>query len=82
MNGTWLRGEGEIRCQGCGTEITWAPVVEHRRKKESQAPMGALHYYCCQDCLEGRGCDCGARMEMEEERREGDSMQAAAIGNW
>lgn len=52
-----------LRCDGCGVEITWAPVVR-------QSPTNPAHllYYCCQDCLEGRGCDCAARMEIEEER--------------
>lgn len=43
-----------LYCAGCGVEIT----------------VGAVNFqgkiYCCQDCLEGRPCDCGERMEMEE----------------
>ncbi|MEA3334412.1 MAG: hypothetical protein U9R25_00765 [Chloroflexota bacterium] len=35
-----------VVCDGCGVEITWAPVVV-----EGQT-------YCCRDCAEGRVCQC------------------------
>ena len=50
-------------CDGCGVEILWAPVK-----------VGECDY-CCEDCREGRPCECGDRME-EEERR----AQSAAAG--
>lgn len=77
MNGE-QHDENEILCQGCGTEITWAPVVKRYRKGEQGDLLDAHHYYCCQDCLEGRGCDCGARMDMDDERREG--AQVGTVG--
>lgn len=44
-------------CDGCGVEITWGPVVIESRS------------YCCQDCAQGYTCNCGERMESEEEFR-------------
>lgn len=42
-----------IVCHGCGVEITWAPVlVDHQP-------------YCCQDCSEGRPCECDYPPEEE-----------------
>ena len=35
-----------VVCDGCGVEITWAPVVVKRRM------------YCCHDCAQGRACEC------------------------
>lgn len=35
-----------VVCDGCGVEITWAPVVVKQRQ------------FCCQDCAEGRLCQC------------------------
>ena len=59
--------EGDIFCDNCGVEITWSPVIE----TGIEASTGKLykHEYCCQDCFAGRPCNCGARMEMEEDRR-------------
>ena len=45
-------------CDGCGVEITWAPVVIAARS------------YCCQDCAQGYACACGERMELEEDIRD------------
>jgi hypothetical protein len=50
--------EETVWCDGCGTEVTWSPVLVGNRK------------YCCQDCQNGLPCRCGERMEMEEERRD------------
>lgn len=45
-------------CDGCGVEITWAPVVD-------------LNWiYCCPECLNSLPCRCGERMEQEDERRQ------------
>lgn len=35
-----------VVCDGCGVEITWAPLLVKGRQ------------YCCQDCAEGRPCQC------------------------
>jgi hypothetical protein len=51
-----------VSCDGCGIEISWSPVV--RRPVHSVR----LEHYCCQDCLEGNGCTCAERMELNEER--------------
>ena len=45
-----------IWCDGCGAEILWTPIVANN-----------LHY-CCLDCKNGFGCDCGG--DQEEEYRE------------
>jgi hypothetical protein len=55
------RFQDTIWCDNCGVEITWTPTVVDARD------------YCCTDCLEGRPCDCGQRMEIEEERRRGSA---------
>jgi hypothetical protein len=41
-------------CAGCGVEISVGAVTFKGK------------IYCCQDCLEGRPCDCGERMEAED----------------
>ncbi len=46
-----------IWCDGCGAEIYWAPYYHNER------------LYCCPDCMAGRGCECGARMEFDDDRR-------------
>ena len=55
--------ETTVFCDNCGVEITWGaltqPGLEGRR----------LLHYCCQDCMEGRLCACGERMEEDDERR-------------
>ncbi len=55
-------------CDGCGVEIQIAPVVVGER------------LYCCQDCLEGRGCDCGARLELDDERRSDGTQTSGPAG--
>lgn len=50
--------EGTIFCNNCGVEITWAPIVIKN------------FHYCCPDCLAHFPCECGDRMEMEDERRQ------------
>jgi hypothetical protein len=49
--------EDIIRCDGCGVELFWAPVIAGQRR------------YCCQDCAEDRPCDCGERQDLEDDRR-------------
>ncbi|MDW8327569.1 MAG: hypothetical protein RMK99_13485 [Anaerolineales bacterium] len=50
-----------IWCDGCGAEITWAPVLAPDQRE-----------YCCPDCRDGRPCDCGDRMDPEDECRSGN----------
>lgn len=45
-------------CDGCGVEVTWAPVMDQQ------------FMYCCADCHSGLPCPCGERMEQEDERRQ------------
>ena len=52
--------EGTIFCNNCGVEITWSPIV-----------VKGCHF-CCRDCLSQLGCECGDRMEFEDERRQED----------
>jgi hypothetical protein len=52
-----MRIEDTLWCDGCGVEITWAPVVINRR------------HYCCKDCAEGKECDCSSEIESEDDRR-------------
>lgn len=61
-----VRIEDTIFCDGCGIELYMAPVMVGQK------------YYCCKDCSECRECDCGARQEFEDERRE--STSAGATG--
>ena len=44
-------------CYGCGAEIILTPIFHHK------------HLYCCQDCAEGRACDCAERMQLGEDQR-------------
>jgi hypothetical protein len=45
----------ELRCEGCGVEITWSPV------------LGKGKRYCCRVCASGGECRCGYGVEDEEE---------------
>lgn len=47
-----------IRCNGCGVEILWSPIVSGERD------------YCCEDCRQGWPCDCGERQEQEDDQRD------------
>jgi len=47
----------DLFCDGCGVEITWAPVC------------AGAHHFCCEDCQAGRSCACAERLELEDERR-------------
>lgn len=62
------RIEDTIRCDNCGVEITWGPIVKH------------AYDYCCQDCMQGLPCGCGERMEQEDDRRAGASTPASIPG--
>ena len=52
----WI--EGTLWCDGCGVEITWVPVEF------------ANEQYCCQSCMEGEECNCGAKLEDSDRREE------------
>ena len=53
-------------CVGCGTEISWTPIIEDE------------HYYCCQDCANGLFCKCGYEMELDDSYP-GESSQSQSI---
>lgn len=58
------RDRAVVWCDGCGVEISWAPVVDQQ------------FIYCCSDCHADLPCRCGERMELEDERRQaGESSQ-------
>jgi hypothetical protein len=59
--------EGVRFCDGCGVEITWAPIVIRGAHGNIQLRTG---HYCCADCADERPCRCGERMELEDEFRE------------
>ncbi len=61
MNSEWT----EVYCSGCGAEIIGAPVF-----KDSQ-------YYCCEDCAEGKPCDCA--LILDDERRTSIEQELIAI---
>lgn len=46
-----------VFCDGCGAEITCRPYSVNR------------WVYCCEDCAFGLACQCGDRMEIEDEHR-------------
>lgn len=52
-----VRIEDTVYCDGCGVEITWGPVKAKGKD------------YCCIDCRDGYVCNCGDRMELEDDRR-------------
>ena len=58
-----------VWCDGCGAEITWGPVVV------------GTHTHCCQDCALGLLCECGERMEMDDERRNVGEASSVNTGN-
>lgn len=51
-----------MRCDGCGVEITWAPLVVY------PANTRQMLHYCCQECLAGGECGCAERLELEDRR--------------
>jgi hypothetical protein len=59
--------EKTLRCDGCGIEIRWHPLL-----------TGKLAF-CCNDCLHGRTCECQDRLEIEEDHREGQSSSSIGI---
>jgi hypothetical protein len=65
---SWI--DETVWCDGCGVEISWGPVVVSDRK------------YCCQDCAAGLPCDCGTRLEFEDERRSSQDSSPYASGGY
>lgn len=53
-----VRLNNDIFCDNCGVEITWSPIVDGKR------------HYCCNDCQQGLVCECGSRLELDDDRRE------------
>lgn len=51
----------EVECPGCGLPVSQWP---HRRSEGAISKDG--EYYCCQECLEGRICDCGGERREEK----------------
>lgn len=56
------RIEKTVFCDGCGAEITWAPILFKTQE------------FCCQDCAHGIPCTCGERMELGDEMRAARSL--------
>ncbi len=56
-------------CDGCGVEITWAPVLLKRPGKGVQALVQKPLQFCCEPCSQGLPCTCAERMELDDERR-------------
>ena len=54
-------------CDGCGVEIVGAPVFFNKL------------FFCCQDCADGRECDCVNTLDNDEDSRS-TSMGASVIG--
>jgi hypothetical protein len=52
-----VRIDETVWCVGCGVELTWSPVMVGKDR------------YCCQECAEGLKCNCGVRMEIDEDVR-------------
>lgn len=52
-----MRTEETIWCDGCGVEITWGAIIKDDRT------------YCCLDCFHGLPCECGYRMELDDDDR-------------
>ncbi len=52
-----MRFTETLLCDGCGVEITWTPYTVGNKT------------YCCKDCYQTRSCECGERMEYDDERR-------------
>jgi hypothetical protein len=59
--------EGVVFCDGCGTEITWSPIVLPGGGPSTHRRAG---HFCCIDCADGRPCRCSERMEFDDEPRE------------
>ncbi len=58
--------DGVLFCDGCGVEISWAPVIVTPAQADPAARRGE---FCCHDCAEGRPCKCAERMDFDDDRR-------------
>lgn len=54
-----------VVCDGCGVEITWAALVLDGNT------------YCCQDCAEGRVCECDYPPEENRSVQQASALAAA-----
>ena len=63
---TWI--DETIWCDGCGVEINLSPVLVGTRT------------HCCRDCAQDIPCECGERMEMDDEHRNVGEASAANTG--
>ncbi|HEX9616431.1 MAG TPA: hypothetical protein VGA03_03385 [Anaerolineales bacterium] len=59
-----------VWCVGCGVELTWGPVFVGKDR------------YCCQDCADGLKCNCGVRMEIDEDVRGSSPVVSAAAAGY
>ncbi len=50
-----VKMEDTVFCDGCGVEIPLSPVIKNNGE------------YCCEDCAQGYECECGKRMEPDED---------------
>jgi len=65
-----LEGNKTILCDGCGVEITWAPLTRRAQRGTT------VYHYCCNECWKGLQCTCGERMELDAERKPGGAPTA------
>lgn len=57
MQGPAASDLDSVWCDGCGAEVTWAPVI----LRDGQ--------YCCDDCAVGLECSCRDRTTLDLEER-------------
>lgn len=58
-----------VWCDGCGVEILWSPVIMR------------THDYCCENCLTGLPCECGARQDGDDDRRDRAADAVLSLGS-
>lgn len=58
------RNDQTVWCTGCGTEISWMPILENN------------HYYCCQDCADNLFCECGYEVEADDNYLDSSSKES------
>lgn len=63
---TRISATNTVVCDGCGVEITWAAVVLDDKT------------YCCQDCAQGRACECDYPPEEDRSAAEQPLLVAVA----
>lgn len=63
---TRVAATNTVICDGCGVEITWAALVLDGKT------------YCCQDCAEGRACECDYPPEEIHSSQQASALAAVA----